>query len=722
MVSNSISSSDPGATAALTGRRATLNGLVAAASAQVNAQLNDFTVRMVAALLDAAQAGTDAKTANACFAAGNLLKNNAYPFYHLASIAVRKALQDAVDRLDMPGQQPRPSPGELSLVPFAEIEDRLLLERAARPLEQAHAALLSTMGLRIAMLARRAELAPADHPFRPAALLAAFDCAWREFTPDASLHGLMLQMMQGALVPDVGPMLQAVDRACVAAGLLPEQAARARIRTSRNSHAPVGAAPADPMLKAQLREMFGTPPAAPATETTASAAAQAPAISAALSAYLSNLQARTRRQSSPASADGAAAVAARGDTTNSAAHGGAPQCSLRELQQRLPSAAMTRADHATIDVMARIFDAVFRDPNIPSEMKELIGYLQIPVLKAGLLDKAFFFEAAHPARRLISLMTRSSVGWDRSRGRADPLYQAIERNVDRVQRFDVELALFDDVVADLEAFLAEEEADAGVQLAAPITQALEQEKRHEATRAAASDVAQRIATGEVAPFVETFLEHRWVPVLALAYGVRDRKPQVLASAIRTMDELVWSVRPKFTAQQRHELVEKLPALLTSLNKWLGILKWDDAERLQFFADLAECHASIVRAPLELSPQRQLELAVEAARLAAERRQQKAAAPAAVPVVDTFVEQVAALERGSWFEFVQPDASLRRVKLAWVSPLRSLYIFTTVHREEAFSLSADALAEIFRQQLVRSVNADGFVDRALSDVLEQAQLA
>ena len=744
MVSNSISSNDAGSPASHSRYRPVLHGLVIAASAQVNAQINDFTVRMVSALLEASQARTDAKEANACFAAGNLLKNNAYPFYHLVSIAVRKALQDAVDALDTDVQQQPPfQPDELTLVPFADIENRLLLERAARPLDQAHAALLSTVGLRLATLSGRADLAPADNPFRPAALLAAFDCAWREFTPDTALHALMLQMMQGGLVPDVGPMLQVVDRACIDAGILPELAARSRIRKSRSGSISAKPAPTDPLLMAQLRQMFGTPGAAIASDAaaigeatvrqplraeTATAPAPAPTISPALSAYLSNLQARTRRPPSTAAAHGPAPGEKTPAANSTAAiatavpDAVAPHCSLRELQRQMPRAEMTRADEATIDVMTRIFDAVFRDPNIPAEMKELIGYLQIPVLKAALLDKEFFFEDAHPARQLISLMTRSSIGWDRSRGRADPLYQAIERNVDRVQQFDAEITLFADVVADLEAFLAEEEATAGVRLAAPITQALAQEKIREATRAATDDVAQRVATGAIAPFVETFLEDRWVPVLAMAYSVRDRKPQVLASAIRTMDDLVWSVRPKLTAQQRHELVEKLPALLTSLNKWLSILKWDDAARLQFFADLAECHASIVRAPLELSPQRQLELAVEAARLATERRLQKNNAPTVSPAADLFVEQVSALERGAWFEFLQADAGPRRVKLAWVSPLRSLYIFTTVHREEAFSLSADVLAENFRQQLVRIVDADGFVDRALSDVLEEAQRA
>jgi hypothetical protein len=64
------------------------------------------------------------------------------------------------------------------------------------------------------------------------------------------------------------------------------------------------------------------------------------------------------------------------------------------------------------------------------------------------------------------------------------------------------------------------------------------------------------------------------------------------------DDLIWSVKPKATQEQRKALIGKLPRLLSTLNKWLDAIKWQDADRLQFFARLAECHASIVRAPAD----------------------------------------------------------------------------------------------------------------------------
>ena len=160
-------------------------------------------------------------------------------------------------------------------------------------------------------------------------------------------------------------------------------------------------------------------------------------------------------------------------------------------------------------------------------------------------------------------------------------------------------------------------------------------------------------------------------------------------------------------------------MLAALNKWLNVVKWEDADRLQFFADLAECHASIVRAPLELSPQRQLEIAIEVAKAAAEKRLQKRAAELAEPAEpagDEFVDKVRALERGTWREFRAPDASSKQLKLAWVSPLRGLFIFSTKEKQEAFSLTAEELAQRFREQRTRQIPLGGLVDRALAEAM------
>jgi hypothetical protein len=397
---------------------------------------------------------------------------------------------------------------------------------------------------------------------------------------------------------------------------------------------------------------------------------------------------------------------------------------LPGIKQSAPAGSLTRADENTIDLLTAVFDTVFQDQNISQEIRELIGLLQIPVLKAALADKDFFFQEAHPARRLIELL--SKMGWEKRKGPQDPLFQAMQRSVDRVGRdAELEASVFAEAVTELEATLRAEEEVAASAIAEPIASALKQEKIAEAGRSAREAVGLRIATGEVVKVVEGFLENKWVTVMTVAYTVEDSKPGAVRNATRAMDELIWSVKPKLVSEERRALIAKLPPLLATLNKWLDVIKWQDADRLRFFADLAECHASIVRAPLELSPERQVEIAMEVAQRAAERRrelEERAASPTAVadPVEDEATLDVDMLRRGMWLEFSADGAEAGKVKLAWISPRKTLFIFSTSARQEAFSLSGEALAQRFRSGSVRLLPSEGLVGRALSQALQSMQ--
>jgi hypothetical protein len=268
---------------------------------------------------------------------------------------------------------------------------------------------------------------------------------------------------------------------------------------------------------------------------------------------------------------------------------------LSQMREHVADVATTGVEKHTLDLLSQVFDNVFRNQAIPAPVKELISVLQVPVLKAALIDKEFFFKDQHPARRLIDLLSRYSLSLDQNKGAQDPLFQTMKRNVERVsQEFDQEIALFDEVVTDLESFIEKEEQANAQALEAPIKSAIRKEKIKQASIHANQEVAIRVGSGEVVAFVETFLESRWIKVLTLAYSVRDEKPHAVQDAIKTMDDLIWSVKPKFTLQDRQELLNRLPAILARLNKWLSLIKWEDADRVQFFAELSECHASIAR--------------------------------------------------------------------------------------------------------------------------------
>ncbi|HEY8102262.1 MAG TPA: DUF1631 family protein [Burkholderiaceae bacterium] len=691
-----------------------LQSLIPVAAGEANGQLDAFTIRLTDALFALSEQNHDPKIANAAFNSANLLKKNAYPFYYVASAHLEDAIRNEIQACekDTPSAKLKSEEGGLSLVSFEEMESKVTFGNICRPIESIHTNLYTSLGIRLAALFNREEFSISQNPFRPEVFLNAITAAWSEFNPDPETHSIILPLLTTENFIDLAPLLQAMNEALIGRGIQTELSDSYRIKKSNSTKDASKKAAVDE----QLKRMFGQEAVPDAGVAAAMGGAggmgggagglpaqflQATAASNQLLGFLAGMQ--------KSIFDAPLDAGAIGNSLTTAA--------LTSIKNQAPQGALRKVDEQTIDLLTKIFDIVFRDQNIPTEVKSLIGMLQVPVLKASLIDKDFFFKDDHPARRLIDLLSKSSLGWDQNKGIEDPLYQTMKRNVARVQKdYDQEVSVFSDVVSDLEAYINKEEATATEALATPITNALKQEKIIVATKSAKTDVAMRVGTGEVVAFVETFLESKWVSVLTIAYSVKDEKPQALDSAIKTMDDLIWSVKPKITPEQRKELVAKLPGLLATLNKWLNIVKLDDAERLKFFAELAECHASIVRAPIEMSPQRQLELSMEAAKKAAERRLEIRAKKQPEVEADEFVDTVEKLERGMWLEFTPKDAAVAKYKLAWVSPMRNLYIFTTGDKKESFSMSSEKLAETFRNNGARHVLVSGVVDRALEEAL------
>lgn len=689
-----------------------LSDLVDIATSAANAQLDGLTNRLADALQRASERTTDDAVRFAD--AAQLLKKNRYSFQFLASERLQTVLRQEAELAARPALPPEATgSGPMTLGPDTEMDKKLCLIKAGRALDSEHAERLSALGQRLGHVLGSDALEIAHNPFRSHVFLSVIHDAWCEFHPDAAAHHLVYPLLGPNLCVNPAPILQALNTDLIKRGVLPTLAEAYRVEQVAPDVAEPDAddkSDGDPVMR-QLQRLFpeaGEPPAANRDQPfdggfptlLAEQDVHATAARNDLFAYLGHIQ-RSQFDRHLAACAGNGPLGAS---------------MLAHIKRQAPAGALTAADESTIDLLAKIFDKVFSNTGIPSELKALIGSLQVPVLKAALLDKDFFFKETHPARRVIELLARLSVGWDRKKGQADPLYQVIQRNVGRIHQDPEQRApVFAEAAWDLEAFVTREETAVTTALATPISQGLQREKALLADKAARHEVALRIGTGEVVAFVETFLEDKWVPVLTLAYIEQEERPQSVHDALQTMDDLVWSVKPKITAAERKELLAMLPRLVADLNVWLDRVDWQGGERKRFFSELAACHVSLVRAPLEVSPKRQVELALEAAKKAAERRLERQAQKLPDPEPDEFDRRVAQLQRGAWLEFAEPGG-VRRLKLAWVSPVHTLFVFATRARKHALSLTDEALAAALRDGRAHILEAGGLVRRALCRTL------
>lgn len=696
MASDSSAGASGAITISASKRSEILQELAGIASTVANAQIDGLITRLADALLRAS-AGASAKEAKLCFDAAALLKKNRYPFYYVASERIATMLRHEILLLEYPAA-PESDEGEAppSLSAEVEIDKTLCLIKASRAIENEHIERLAALSARLGELLGRNALITAENPFRPHVFLSAIHDAWCEFQPATGSHHVIYPLLGPELCIDMGSVLHALNTALAKRGILPHLPQAGERPEEANAAVPE--ASDDEALTQQLRRLFPEEEKKPVDRPLAGAfpslfdedTLQSAATHKALLSFLARVEQKLS--------------------------GHAPSMLLEKLRTDVPRELLAGSDGSVIQMVAKIFDLIRTDVHIADELKKLLAALQLPLLRAALADSEFFFKRVHPPRRALELLIRLCVAWDKNKGTTDPLYQLIARSVESIrQESEQRAGVFADVVGQLQAWLTREETAAGDALSGSIAQALQQEKLLVATRAAKHEVALRVGTGEVVAFVETFLEDKWVAVLTLAYGIKEETPQAADHAIKTMDDLVWSVKPKITMDERKELLAKLPSMVAALNKWLDLIKWNDDARLKFFDDLAKCHASIVRAPLDLSPERQLQIAMAVAKQAAERREQRQAKFKPEPPADSFDELVRRLELGTWVAFGTAEAS-RKLRLAWVSPMRNLYMFATPGRKEALSLSAEELAQALRENRAQLVLGAGLIGRALADAL------
>ena len=398
---------------------------------------------------------------------------------------------------------------------------------------------------------------------------------------------------------------------------------------------------------------------------------------------------------------------------------------LREMRGDEEIRSAKEFDRGTVDALAEVFDFVFSDPDIASPLKVVIGRMQIPVLKAALMDRNFFFSPNHPARKLIDALAAAAVAWTPEKGLEDPLYQQIEVTVKRVlTEFDVDLALFGEALLEFEEFLAETEQRIKQQVE-PLASAQEAEEALEAARARIDALLQERIIAmpddrDRTAFLLPFLTNQWREVLAQAYVTQESQPDAWTQLLKTTDQLLWSTQHKRDSAERRELVAVLPGMVRQLNASLDALQWIGEERETFTRRLIATHMNAIRSSpdpaQEVGPDSQdLRASAEAVWMLDQR---VAAAQGAEP--DFFDARVRGFERGMWFDFLSDEAHVHRCRLTWVSPKRRRFLFTNQEGFDAFVRSEREVTELLRQGRLKALPRDALVARAIDHILAEPE--
>ncbi len=433
---------------------------------------------------------------------------------------------------------------------------------------------------------------------------------------------------------------------------------------------------------------------------------------------------------------------------------------LRTLRETGAIGELNQTDGLTLDIVSILFDYILDDPAIPDAMKALIGRLQIPMLKVALLDKALFSKKTHPARKLLDGLAAAAVGWSETQRTHDGLYDLVDKIVRSiVDEFEDDLSLFENALAQLDAYLAEEN-DEVEKRTAESTRSLRTREQIVLAKMTVDDaINERIAGLEIREFIRQFLVDYWRQLLIITHVEHGIDNEIWQEQLQTIDDLVWSVQNKTTPQDRKALTEKLPRLLKNIKRGMTTLEMDPPTCSKFLSMLASVHVVSVKHTEETSlAERHLlqgsqddeplttgdddneafvrqglarlfeRKGVDAEELdidlsvfddGTEPESEPTNLP---PDIMEFVEQVTDLDLGDWVQFENDDGSTTRARFTWISPATGRYLFTTRQGQKALDTTLTGLADQFARGVAQRVDTqpDPIFDRAIGDLMDKLE--
>lgn len=378
----------------------------------------------------------------------------------------------------------------------------------------------------------------------------------------------------------------------------------------------------------------------------------------------------------------------------------------RVLKEQHQSAPLTNMDAGTIDILGLMFEIILDDSNISGSLRALISKLQLPYLKVGLLDRSFFDNAQHPARRLLNELGHAGLGWREVEDpQQDPFYRKVSEVVEVIcEKFDDDVGIFQALLDDFEAFISEEDAYGAAK------EILIERVKVEVQEL----IRSKLGKEKLPSCARDLIGGPWRDLLEQIYSRKGTDSEEWKQAVFVLDALIWSLQPKADAESKTRLAKMLPKLLKSLRSGLDAVGHDADKSDALLRALQPLHmatlygksAASAEAPPEAASSPDQKEDEDESRVAERARREEVA------------QAVKGLVAGEWVEFRLEDGKVLRGKLIWHSEILDDYTFVSrMYKVVAERNSAQLITEFLAGNARRLENVP-LIDRALDAVMRR----
>jgi hypothetical protein len=398
------------------------------------------------------------------------------------------------------------------------------------------------------------------------------------------------------------------------------------------------------------------------------------------------------------------------------------------LRGEKPSHVAT-IDEDTIDLVGMLFEFILEDRNLPAAMQVMLARLQIPYLKAAILDRKLFAHRQHPARRLLDCLAEQAKSWSEESDRDHRLYDKVKSIVDQLLHdFDDDMGVFERLLVDLQQFqdVNKRRSELAEQRVAESTRG--REKLEQARRRAAREILDRIGEHKLPPLVHGVLARAWANHLVLTLLRQGETSPEFKSALRFVDDFIASTKPATSPESRQMLRQMLPGIERALRQGLANVAFQEQDIERLLGQLHTYYRQQLGETLDAAEV--VAVDEDAAMLAIPDSIQpvidQGTAPqdsveedlAEAPLDSPEWHQVQALQPGTWLEFCLPDEPMTRAKLSWISPMSGRYLFVNRRGLKVADYSPQELTALLTDGQARMLAANALFDRAMSAIVDK----
>lgn len=264
-----------------------------------------------------------------------------------------------------------------------------------------------------------------------------------------------------------------------------------------------------------------------------------------------------------------------------------------ERRDNLNALAADQHEKMTIDIVAMLFEFILKDHQVPAEVRAQLGRLQFSVLKMALMDSALLTKKSHPARLLVNRIGSISVGLQQIDPTGERISAEICRIVEELLASDSENPeLFSKMLDQLDVFIARELLASNAKVENAVKVVVNAEHRSQRFYQASAELETMLTGMLITPYLRRFLVDTWSHVIERV----ERNSTVDSTRFRLLvPNLLWSILPKVTRDDRSMLLQLIPGLVPVLREGMSLVAWLPEHQQDLLNWLVDAHTTVMRA-------------------------------------------------------------------------------------------------------------------------------